>query len=727
MEIKTLSATFGRLDNQTLPLSSGLNVIEAGNESGKSTWMAFVRVMLYGLNTRDRGVNADKHRYAPWSGLAMQGRMDCTVGGKDITILRTTSRANAPMGTFSAEYTNTTISVPNLTATSLGETLTGVPQEVLERSAFIRQSGLSIDQSTALERRINALLTTGEESSSYTDAAERLRKQLNRRRYRQNGLLPQLEGELSTLESTLHEITSLEHTVRICEQERKTLLEQESYLRHQLTLLDASDNAHLVEKFRNARKELEDADTVCDAAAARIAHLPSQSELRALLGEFSAVEAIRDAVNTAHNRTLSLSSIWEQAQQQVDDHPFAPQTPKEIADAPMADLPRPAFPTVLAVLCTLLSLLCAPLLYFTVHFPPLLCGGLSSVGAMVSYYVLGIRTARQRKEWEVELRQQQTARQEAIAAYATLYRDALEKRTAYRTAVDTHRTLAADYHLHLERILSRVQRFQTVHTLSDAQRTVENALRLYTAFDLSVQKREQAQLRFDLLAESTPQDAIPSAELPTLTRDEVERRCDEVATRLSALQRQMHTAQGRIQALGDPTLLRTEIEQKRRHHAVLTEEYEAISLAQSVLTEANTTMQNRFSPVLGEKAATIFTKLTKGKYNKVLLDRKMVPSAQEDGDILSHEVFTLSQGAADQLYLAVRLAICDMVLPKDRCVPIFLDDALVTFDDIRMAAALDYLVELSEQRQILLFTCQQRELAYLRTAHAGRYHAITLS
>ena len=252
-------------------------------------------------------------------------------------------------------------------------------------------------------------------------------------------------------------------------------------------------------------------------------------------------------------------------------------------------------------------------------------------------------------------------------------------------------------------------------------------MRLYTAFDLSVQKREQAQLRFDLLAESTPQDAILSAELPTLTRDEAERRCDEVATRLTALHRQMHTAQGRIQALGDPALLRTEVEQKRRHHAVLTEEYEAISLAQSVLTSANTTMQNRFSPVLGEKAATIFTKLTKGKYNKVLLDRKMVPSAQEDGDILSHEVFTLSQGAADQLYLAVRLAICDMVLPKDRCVPIFLDDALVTFDDIRMAAALDYLVELSEQRQILLFTCQQRELTYLRTAHAGRYHAITLS
>ena len=51
--------------------------------------------------------------------------------------------------------------------------------------------------------------------------------------------------------------------------------------------------------------------------------------------------------------------------------------------------------------------------------------------------------------------------------------------------------------------------------------------------------------------------------------------------------------------------------------------------------------------------------------------------------------------------------------------------SLVTFDDERMAAALDYLVELSETRQVILFTCQKRELRYLASAHPGRYHAVT--
>ena len=61
-----------------------------------------------------------------------------------------------------------------------------------------------------------------------------------------------------------------------------------------------------------------------------------------------------------------------------------------------------------------------------------------------------------------------------------------------------------------------------------------------------------------------------------------------------------------------------------------------------------------------------------------------------------------------------RLAICDMVLPADKRVPLILDDALVTFDDERLHAALDYLLEESQRRQILLFTCQKREMDYLQ-------------
>jgi len=64
------------------------------------------------------------------------------------------------------------------------------------------------------------------------------------------------------------------------------------------------------------------------------------------------------------------------------------------------------------------------------------------------------------------------------------------------------------------------------------------------------------------------------------------------------------------------------------------------------------------------------------------------------------------------------MAVCDLVLPPEKAVPIVLDDALASFDDARCAAALDYLREEAETRQILLFTCHSREAAYFRDDHA---------
>ena len=67
---------------------------------------------------------------------------------------------------------------------------------------------------------------------------------------------------------------------------------------------------------------------------------------------------------------------------------------------------------------------------------------------------------------------------------------------------------------------------------------------------------------------------------------------------------------------------------------------------------------------------------------------------------------------SEQLYLAVRLAVCRLCLPERP--PILLDDALVSFDDGRLAHALELLWELSGEQQLLLFTCQKREGEALR-------------
>ena len=167
-------------------------------------------------------------------------------------------------------------------------------------------------------------------------------------------------------------------------------------------------------------------------------------------------------------------------------------------------------------------------------------------------------------------------------------------------------------------------------------------------------------------------------------------------------------------AAGDRDALESRLAQKQAQLQQAQKEYDSLALAMAALESADLTMQSRFSPALGQRAAEIFSAMTGGKYQKVLLHRDFSLAAEPQGDIVPRSIQLLSQGAADQLYLAVRLAICDMVLPVDKRCPIILDDALAYFDDSRLHATLDWLAQEAQKRQILLFTCQKREADYFR-------------
>ena len=158
--------------------------------------------MLYGIDTRDRdrkGYLADKNRYQPWSGRPHGGGAGPAPGTGGTSPCAGGARGTAPFGAFSAVYTGTEEPVPGLTGDTCGELLLGVGQEVFERSAFVGQGGaLAVTSAPELERRIAALVSSGEEDVSFSQAEGRLREWLNRRKVNKSvGLIPRLEGELA--------------------------------------------------------------------------------------------------------------------------------------------------------------------------------------------------------------------------------------------------------------------------------------------------------------------------------------------------------------------------------------------------------------------------------------------------------------------------------------------------------------------------------------------------
>ena len=164
------------------------------------------------------------------------------------------------------------------------------------------------------------------------------------------------------------------------------------------------------------------------------------------------------------------------------------------------------------------------------------------------------------------------------------------------------------------------------------------------------------------------------------------------------------------ETLGEPEELAQREDSLRAEHDRDLRTSAALDVALAELTAADEEMQRRYAPALSQRTEEIFLALTGGQYESLTLDRNLTAAVGRRGDSLPHTEAYLSRGTKDQLYLALRLALCE----TNADCPIILDDALVTFDDERLGYALDYLRALAQERQILLFTCQHREKKYLQ-------------
>ena len=296
----------------------------------------------------------------------------------------------------------------------------------------------------------------------------------------------------------------------------------------------------------------------------------------------------------------------------------------------------------------------------------------------------------------------------AFTAHGTLRRQLLD---ALNSAASAKEALLASYDSSAAALLALIP----AGSLSRVTAYITDALAQYDALDALGRKADEARARYEFLCAQRPATPIPDTPVarPTRSRAALREAFTELYEQRRALQSELDQAAGLRRAVGERETLEAQLAQKREALSKAQAEYDAITLATDALQSANTALQSRFSPALSRRAGELFSRLTGGRYESVLLDRDFGAQAGETGAAVAHDAHCLSLGALDQLYLAVRLAICETVLPADDPIPLVLDDALVRFDDDRCRAALELLYEESQAHQILLFTCQHREAAYL--------------
>lgn len=139
------------------------------------------------------------------------------------------------------------------------------------------------------------------------------------------------------------------------------------------------------------------------------------------------------------------------------------------------------------------------------------------------------------------------------------------------------------------------------------------------------------------------------------------------------------------------------------------EDIQALELAVQEITRISQSFYEDMQDELNAEISRYVSLFTAGAYDSVRLDEQGQLQILTEGREVRPEL--LSRGTLEQIYLALRLAVGNVVT-KEEPLPILLDEAFAMYDDDRLAQTLQTLSTL--QNQIFLFTCQKREVEMLR-------------
>ena len=153
------------------------------------------------------------------------------------------------------------------------------------------------------------------------------------------------------------------------------------------------------------------------------------------------------------------------------------------------------------------------------------------------------------------------------------------------------------------------------------------------------------------------------------------------------------------------------------------ETYAQLRIAEHLLKQLHERYLDRTTGPLLERASEIFERITDGAYETVESKDEF-----DDLDFVANladgppqESTELSDGTAEQLFLAVRLAKIQLA---DEPLPVLIDDSLTNFDPGHVHRTLELLSELGNGQQVFVLTCHPTMLDHIHSVHEAVYWSL---
>ena len=189
-----------------------------------------------------------------------------------------------------------------------------------------------------------------------------------------------------------------------------------------------------------------------------------------------------------------------------------------------------------------------------------------------------------------------------------------------------------------------------------------------------------------------------------LVINETEERIKDLEREQNALSNQIEMAEGGSELLAS---YRERLELFVQYSQTLEHDRKILDLTTRLLEETRLNALVSKLEILNNRTSEILDSLTGGKYSRVRFDKsnlKFEVWSDEKGDWVDPEK-NLSSGTVEQIYLAARLALSDLISEEKNSI-LILDDPFGNYDDKRLENVMRVLKDLAENHQILLLTSQ---------------------
>ncbi len=662
MKLRALEGQFGSMNDRKIEFTDGFSHLKLPSGWGKNTLCAFLRVMLYGPGTQRRDLGSID-QFMPVDGQPMMGRLEIEWNGRDVTIQRRTG-SGEPMQEFEAYYTDSGERCRLLTAKNCGQVLLGMSEDDFVSNMLVEGEDL-VRPAAEVQQQLLSMMHTGD-ASKRADKALAILDDWCGDIHAEGGELFRAEQQETQLSEQLSQLEKLTKEIQIQKANCRKLGQQAAKAQDAYEAEAKRCDAQIVDTENRRRNMREDREQRIQEIKTRV----PDEELVRKAGEV--LYGYEGAVQLEAEKRESMPAVETRRRQAMERMEQA-RVEREIeVDRVM----RPKIRWIAGAFALVFAVLAAATGIIQVEWFPQMAeiAGLLEAGHLpVILSALAMACLLLTFVGSV---------QKPPAPLPDIDDERKQLDMEYQQILDEQQMAASVLREEQERIIAAGRTLSPeVNTVEQATNVIRSALA-----DLQLIRREQSVLG-DIILEI--QRAPGEDSLPVDMRQNLEQMHSEQIASQEALdmaREQLAHVQAQADAIGTLDGVRRQLADCKARIAALKKQYEAARHARQMIAEENAALKQKISPDIIERAKSYLSFLT--------VDPE-VPNALG-------EEHTWSAGTPDQLYLALRLAICQTLGIKDA--PLILNDPFLTADEARTDRGIALLRVVARQRQVILLT-----------------------